>query len=197
MMDEHMRAYYERRASEYDDWWNGTGLFADRDRPGWHEEVEALVALLRGLPPARTLDVACGTGFLTRHLPGEVEGIDQSPSMVEVARVRGIAARVADASDLDGRYERIFTSHFYGHLLPEQREPFLRSARAIASELIVCDSAGEGEEWQPRRLNDGSTHSVYKRWFTGPALAEELGGGEVLHDGRWFVVVRVDAISRT
>jgi hypothetical protein len=110
--------------------------------------------------------------------------------MVEVARVRGIPARVADASNLDGDYERIFTSHFYGHLLPEQRGPFLRSARAIASELIVCDSAGEGEEWQPRRLNDGSTHSVYKRWFTGAALAEELGGGEVLHAGRWFTVVR-------
>ena len=35
-----MRAYYDARAGEYDDWWLGRGLFADRDRPGWHEEVE-------------------------------------------------------------------------------------------------------------------------------------------------------------
>jgi hypothetical protein len=31
---------------------------------------------------------------------------------------------------------------------------------------------------------------VYKRFFRGAAPAEELGGGEVLHDGRWFVLVR-------
>ena len=37
-----MRDYYERRAAEYDDWWLGTGLFAPRSRPGWHEDVDAL-----------------------------------------------------------------------------------------------------------------------------------------------------------
>ena len=185
-----MRAYYDRRAAEYDDWWNGTGLFADRDRPGWHEEVAELTALLRGLSLCRTCDIGCGTGFLTRHLPGEVVAIDQSEQMVAIARSRGIDARVGDAMRLTGEYERIFTAHFYGHLLEDQRAAFLAGARRVARELIVCDSAGEGEEWQPRRLNDGSTHSVYKRWVTGPALAEEIGGGEVLHEGRWFVVVR-------
>jgi SAM-dependent methyltransferase len=189
-MDAEMRAYYDRRAGEYDDWWNGTGLFADRDRPGWHEEVAKLTRLLEGLSPLRTCDIACGTGFLTRHLPGEVEAIDQSPQMVEIARSRGIDARVGDGLSPHGAYDRVFTAHFYGHLLPEQRRPFVDAALRVASELIVCDSAGEGEEWQPRRLNDGSTHSVYKRWFTGGALAAELGGGEVLHDGHWFVVVR-------
>jgi demethylmenaquinone methyltransferase/2-methoxy-6-polyprenyl-1,4-benzoquinol methylase len=196
MMDVAMRAYYERRAPEYDDWWNGTGLFATRDRPGWHEEVDAILALLESLPPARTLDVACGTGFLTRHLPGDVEAVDQSPRMAEIARSRGIAARVGDASRLVGDYERLFTSHFYGHLLPGQRAHFLAQARAVASELIVCDSAGDDEQWQERTLNDGSTHSVYKRWFTGDGLAEELGGGQVLHDGRWFVVVRAEVGPR-
>jgi hypothetical protein len=40
-------------------------------------------------------------------------------------------------------------------------------------------------------LNDGTQWSVYKRWFTGEGLAAELGGGDVLHDGHWFVAVRV------
>ena len=190
MMNAQMRAYYERRAAEYDDWWNGTGRFAGRHRPGWHEEVAQLVSVLRALPPARTLDVGCGTGFLTRHLPGDVEAIDQSASMVEIARSRGIDARIGDASGLEGSYGRLFTSHFYGHLLDGQREAFLSAARSVAGELVVCDSAGEGEEWQERRLDDGSAHSVYKRWFTGETLAAELGGGDVLHDGRWFTVVR-------
>jgi hypothetical protein len=29
-----MLEYYDRRAPEYDDWYMGTGLFAQRDRPG-------------------------------------------------------------------------------------------------------------------------------------------------------------------
>src|SRR3954453_20256069 len=96
-MNPAMRAYYEQRAAEYDDWWLGTGLFAQRDRPGWDEDREALIGALAALPANGTLDLACGTGFLTRHLPGEVTGVDQSAAMVEIARSRGVDARVGDA----------------------------------------------------------------------------------------------------
>ena len=193
-----MRAYYDRRAAEYDDWWLGRGLFAERDRPGWHEEVERVCAVVRALSPCRVLDVACGTGFLTQHLHGQVVGLDQSPAMVEVASARLPGARVVqgDAVPLpfaDGELDRVFTGHFYGHLLADERERFVAEVGRVASELVVVDSAlregVEAEEWQERVLNDGTRHRVYKRYFTGARLADELGGGDVLHDGRWFVVV--------
>ena len=44
--------------------------------------------------------------------------------------------------------------------------------------------------WQERVLSDGSRWQVYKRVFDPDALLAELGGGEVLHAGSWFVVVR-------
>jgi SAM-dependent methyltransferase len=192
-----MRDYYERRAREYDDWWLGTGLFERRERPGWHEEVEQLLALLGGLAPARTLDVACGTGFLTRRLPGAMTGLDQSAGMVDIARARGIDAVQGEAVPLpfaDGAFERLFTSHFYGHLLPEEAGRFLAEARRVAGELVVVDAAVrpevEAERWEERRLNDGSAHQVFKRRYRGPDLAAELSGGEVLYAGDWFVVVR-------
>jgi len=194
-----MRSYYEQRAPEYDDWWLGTGLFARRDRPGWEEDVAALKAALAALPPARTLDVACGTGFLTEALPGDVTGIDQSETMVAVAsnRLPQAEFEVGDALDppfADGAFERVHTSHFYGHLLDDQRERFLATAARLAPELVVVDSAlrpdGQPEAWQERELNDGSKHRVYKRWFTADGLAEELGGGETVHAGPWFVAVR-------
>ena len=194
-----MRDYYEKRAREYDEWYEATGVFAARDRPGWEEDVAALCSVVAALPPARTLDVACGTGFLTRHLRGEVTGLDASESMVAIARERLPEARfvVGDALSLpfaDGEFERVFTGHFYDHLQPGERERFLAEARRVARELVVADSAlrdgVEPEQWQERVLNDGSRHSVYKRYFTGVGLARELGGGEVLHDGPWFVVVR-------
>jgi demethylmenaquinone methyltransferase/2-methoxy-6-polyprenyl-1,4-benzoquinol methylase len=193
-----MRAYYQARAGEYDDWWLGRGLYADRDRPGWHEEVEELCEVVRGLAPGRVLDVACGTGFLTQHLRGEVAGLDQSPAMVAAAAERLPGARVVqgDAVPLpfaEGEFDRIFTGHFYGHLLEGERERFVAEARRVARELVVVDSAlhdgVDPEEWQERVLNDGTRHRVYKRYFRGAALAAELGGGEVLHDGQWFVAV--------
>src|SRR5215210_612262 len=194
-----MKAYYEARAPEYDDWWLGTGPFAERERPGWDAEREELTATLGSLPPARTLDVACGTGFLTQHLPGAVTGLDQSPSMLELA-----SERVPDAgfvqSDalrlpfLDAAFERVFTSHFYGHLEEPERSRFLAEARRVGPELVVVDSALRGdveaEERQERVLRDGSRWEVYKRFFGAGALAAELGGGETLLDGRWFVAVR-------
>ena len=46
------------------------------------------------------------------------------------------------------------------------------------------------EQMQERVLNDGSSHRVFKRYFTAEQLADELGGARVLFDGRWFVVVK-------
>jgi demethylmenaquinone methyltransferase/2-methoxy-6-polyprenyl-1,4-benzoquinol methylase len=192
-----MRAYYDRRAGEYDSWWLGTRLFNDRERPGWDDEREQLLAQLRALPPARTLDVACGSGFLTRALLGDVTGVDQSASMVEVARANGVHAVQGEGLPLafeDGAFDRVFTSHFYGHLQPDERAAFVAEARRVGTELIICDSAlRDGvseEEWQERVLEDGSRTQVYKRYFSGASLAAELGGGEILLDGTWFAVVR-------
>jgi ubiquinone/menaquinone biosynthesis C-methylase UbiE len=194
-----VKTYYERRAPEYDDWYLGTGRFAERDRPGWEAELDALHRALEGLPPARTLDVACGTGFLTRHLPGEIVGLDQSESMLEEARSQAPNADYVrgDALELpfeDGTFERVFTGHFYGHLEHGERERFLREARRVAPELVVVDASSRHsqveEEWQERILNDGSRWKVYKRYFTPEQLAAELGGGATVFEGRWFVAVR-------
>jgi len=198
VVDDDMRRYYNERAQEYDDWWLGSGLFAGRPRPGWSEEVEQLVAVIRALAPARTLDVACGTGLLTRYLPGEVVALDQSEAMVAVAaeRMPGVPVLRGDAVPLpfaDGEFERVFTSHFYGHLLAGERERFVEEARRVGGQLIVVDSARREdvppEEHQQRVLNDGSRHTVYKRFFEPDELAGEIGGAELLHGGRWFVAV--------
>ena len=193
-----MKQYYDTRAPEYDEWYLGLGRFAERNRPGWGEEVAALERAVARLPPARTLDVACGTGFLTRHLRGEVAALDQSERMLEIAGERNPEATLVQGDALalpfaDGAFARLFTGHFYGHLEDADRERFLTEARRVAGELVVVDSAlrpdHDPQEWQRRVLNDGSAFQVYKRYFDADALAGELGGGTVLHAGEWFVVV--------
>ena len=197
-----MQAYYDRRAREYDDWVYGTGLFAGRHRLDWHEERGRLEQSVAELPAVRSLDVACGTGWLTQHLPGDVTGLDASDSMIAIAQERIPEADfvVGDALDLpfeDGAFGRLFTGHFYGHLEEDDRLRFLAEARRVAHDLVVVDSAlrddVEAEEWQERVLNDGSRWEVFKRYFTPEGLADELGSGRVLHAGRWFVMASSNA----
>jgi ubiquinone/menaquinone biosynthesis C-methylase UbiE len=192
------RAYYDQRAPEYDDWWLGLGLYADRVRPGWENEVAHLEEVLASLPFWNVLDVACGTGFLTRHLKGNVVAIDQSARMLRIARARLDRASVLQADGLalpfpSGAFECLCAGHFYGHLRAPERDRFLSEARRVARRLLIIDAGLHGqfgpEEVQPRILKDGSRHSVYKRYFTPQSLLAELGGGDVLHAGTWFVAV--------
>jgi ubiquinone/menaquinone biosynthesis C-methylase UbiE len=195
-----VKEYYDTRAPEYDEWYLGRGRFADRDRPNWDEELTALVAAIEALPAKRTLDVACGTGFLTRHLRGDVTGLDQSARMLAIAAERRPDATFVQGDGLelpfeDGAFEQLFTGHFYGHLEKEQRVRFLAEARRVAAELVVVDASRAhspvAEEIQERILNDGSRWTVYKRYFEPDELAAELGvGAETLFAGNWFVVVR-------
>jgi ubiquinone/menaquinone biosynthesis C-methylase UbiE len=194
-----VRAYYHARAREYDDWWLQRGLYEARTDPAWQAERDQAFAAIAALPPKRTLDVACGTGFVTRLLGDAAVGLDQSDAMLAVAseQAPNAAYTPGDALDLpfeDGAFDRVFTSHFYGHLEDDDRDRFLAEARRVAPELVVFDAALHGGEprfeWQERVLNDGSRWSVYKRFFTGEGLLAELDGGEVLFEGRWFVLVR-------
>ena len=197
-------AYYHRRAEEYDEWYEGAGKFAARERPGWEDELGAVVDRVAALPPARTLDVACGTAFLSRHLKGLVVGLDASPAMVAIAQERlpGGLALVGDALDLpfsDGAFDRVLTGHFYGHLTGEERTRFLAEAQRVAPELVVVDSALRpgvpAEAWEERRLNDGTLHRVYKRHLTPEDLRDELGA-EVVQSGTWFVVGLVKGFEK-
>jgi demethylmenaquinone methyltransferase/2-methoxy-6-polyprenyl-1,4-benzoquinol methylase len=192
-----VKAYYHARAREYDDWWLHRGLYAERRPPGWDEERTLLEGWIAALPPRHTLDVACGTGFMTRHLRGEIVGLDQSDEMIAVAQERLPETTFVqgDALELpfeDGSFERVFSSYFYCHLEEGDRERFLAEARRVAPELVIVGShaqAGEQQErWDERVLSDGSRWTVFKRVFVPEELAAEIGG-RVLHASRYFVMV--------
>ncbi len=179
--------YYHLRAAEYD-----RGAW----EPDTAEEVTRIVEVIAGLPPSRTLDVACGTGFLSQHLRGELTLLDASDDMLAIAAERVPHATVVHAEALplpfdDRAFDRVFSSHFYDHLRPAERRRFVAEATRIASELILVQQRGaaHSEGIERRSLEDGSSHEIYKVFFTPESLLAELGGGEVLHDGRVFMAV--------
>jgi ubiquinone/menaquinone biosynthesis C-methylase UbiE len=187
-----LRDYYQHGAAEY-------------DAAGWDvlerehgDEVEALRRALVGLAHASTLDVACGTAFLTRWLPGSVIGLDASEAMLRIASERAPAARLVRGDGLalpfrDNTFDRVVAAHFYGHLLEEDRLRFLEEARRLATELVIIDTAVQPdypiELWEERTLRDGSRYTIWKRHLAPATLLAELGDGRVLFDGRNFVAV--------
>jgi SAM-dependent methyltransferase len=190
--------YYDRRAAEYDQ--TVTDGMDDGSVAAFAGELAALGRVLVGLPPGRVLDVACGTGLFSRYLRGQVVALDQSERMLKIARGRIPAAALVRAVVPalpfgDATFDRLVTSHFYGHLVEVEAVAFLAEARRVAPELVVVDAAAyEGVQrdgWRERRLRDGSRYTIYKRHFTAGRLLAEVGGdGEVLFAGRFFVAVR-------
>ena len=95
---ERQKRYYHRRASEYD---------ATAWEAGDAREVAELIEAIAALPPGRTLDVACGTGFLSQHLRGDLTLLDASEEMLALA-----AARVRERLLKNGERHEIYTTYF-------------------------------------------------------------------------------------
>jgi SAM-dependent methyltransferase len=93
---------------------------------GVHTGVDArepAVAAVVAAGPARILEVGCGWGelaeWLARETGADVVAVDLSPRMVELARARGIDARVADAQQLpfaDGEFDCVVAAWMLYHL---------------------------------------------------------------------------------
>jgi demethylmenaquinone methyltransferase/2-methoxy-6-polyprenyl-1,4-benzoquinol methylase len=195
---EPLKEYYDRRAAEYDDAYTGRGRWPFTQAPGLESEIPLLKDFVAELAPVPTLDVACGTGFLTRFLRGPTVATDFSSAMLGQARARDAADDYvrADALSLPfaGRsFDRVFSSHFYGRLELDDRLRFLSEVRRVAPTFVVLDSPFQpdrpAEGKRERELLDGSKHVIYKKYFRPEELVDELGGGRIVLSTSWFVAV--------
>jgi demethylmenaquinone methyltransferase/2-methoxy-6-polyprenyl-1,4-benzoquinol methylase len=194
-----VKEYYDRRASEYDDAYTGRGRWPFTKAPGLEDQIPGLERFVESLPEMRTLDVACGTGYLTRFLRGWTIGTDFSSAMLRQSAnrvaadgyVRGDALALPFA---DNSFGRVFSSHFYGRLELDDRLRFLAEARRVAPSLIVLDSPFQDDRPAEgnieRELLDGSRYVIYKKYFTPEELVSELGGGDVVLSTSWFLAVQ-------
>ena len=180
-----MKEYYDLRAPYYDDWYPAWALAA-RDRPGWQAELDQALAAIASLPSARTLDVACGTGFLTQHLAATSSGSTRARAC---SGRRGAACR-------SGRSCRVMRSRSRFRTVPSTglHEPLLLPPRRRRPRRAFSPRRGglRGSSWCRRSRREGD--ELTERWKTGArarrlylaglqalvfdpeALAAELGG---------------------
>ncbi len=195
-----MEPYYERRSAEYDDWYLGAGLFADRDRPGWDETSSAAVEA-RGLLASTVPDPGRRVRDGLHH---EAPPRPRDRDRREPGDAGGVA-RAARSPARSGR--RVRPALPQRQLRPCLHRPLLRTSRIPSSEPGSSRRAAgsrrrswsstptlhddvEPEQMQERILNDGSSHRVFKRYFTASQLCERARGrpcavrGPMVRDGR-------------
>jgi ubiquinone/menaquinone biosynthesis C-methylase UbiE len=200
MRDVKRERYYRDRAPVYD----ATSYRGDAEvDAGLDRETADIGALLAAISGERVLDVACGTGVWTRFLQGSVVAMDQSQEMLDIAGPRLPNATLVKALfpplpfDAD-RFDTIFTANFYGLLHADERATFLTEAHRVGHELLVLDLRSDddhpSEGIEERTIGNGRTYRIFRRRFTPESLRAELDG-ELLYEGAYFLLARVDSGS--
>ena len=108
--------------------------------------------------PRRVLEAGCGTGWFAarvqRELGADVVAVDQSQRMVELARARGVDARVGDAQDLvlaDGEFDCVLAAWMLYHV-PDVDRALAEIARVLrpGGRLVAVTNATDhlAELWR-------------------------------------------------
>lgn len=97
------------------------------------------------------LDIACGTGQLTRRLRGEVLGVDGSLEMIKIAQDKGGNFEVQDATNLnfeDKSFDKVVISMALHEMPIEDAKKALTEAKRVLRDkgvLYIIDfSKGQG-----------------------------------------------------
>jgi demethylmenaquinone methyltransferase/2-methoxy-6-polyprenyl-1,4-benzoquinol methylase len=187
--------YYAQRAQEYERIYQ---------KPERQEDLRTLRTFVdaefRG---ADVLEVACGTGYWTEILArtaSSVMATDVNDEVLAVAQSKDMDQQRVTFTNADAwalppfsrKFNAGFAAFWWSHLAKNRVREFLRGFhRALAPGAIVLfmdnmyvDGSStpisrkdaEGNTYQLRRLNNGSTHEVRKNFPTEAELREVVDG---------------------
>ena len=211
-----MRSYYAARAPEYDRVYMKPERQAD------------IRVLQQWLPPqfagARLLEVACGTGFWTQFIApvaSEVVALDAAAETLRIAETRvqspNVKFLVGDAYHLpqdQGQFNAAFLGFWFSHVPKRRQREFLENlARRLTAgaKVVLLDNLyvegnshriteqdQEGNTYQKRQLDDGSTHLVLKNFPTQAelyALVSDLAENPVFTKFDYYWAFQYQAIE--
>lgn len=188
-----MEAYYARRAAEYERIYSKPERQADLARMR-----DDIPALFKG---AHVLEIACGTGYWTPLIAEQAESVtalDYNQETMEIARrksypKKNVTFQQGDAYALPG-WPRKFTAAYAGfwwshvplarldaflgglskHLERGATVAFMDNRYVERSSTPISRRDAEGNAYQNRRLDDGSTHEVLKNFPSPQELQARL-----------------------
>jgi demethylmenaquinone methyltransferase/2-methoxy-6-polyprenyl-1,4-benzoquinol methylase len=203
--------YYAKRAAEYE------RIYA---RPERQRDLAALKERIRRmLQGRRVLELACGTGYWTEVIAPvarEVTALDVNHEVLDIARAKSCPpARVqfmrADCTtppDLGRRHDALFAGFWWSHVPLQRLDDFLAAGVAAVapraliafldnrfvegSSTAVARSDAQGNAYQQRSLDDGSTHEVLKNFPSASELIRRTvkcgwGANVELYEHYWLL----------
>ena len=194
--------YYARRAAEYE------RIYAKPER---QDDLRAIEAWLPTQFANRdVLEIACGTGWWTPHGARDCASwmaTDLNSQTIDIARSKPLPQgrvrfAIADAyalHEVAGEFDAAFAGFWWSHVplarLPSWLETLhaklQRGARVVfidnryveGSSSAVTRTDDDGNRYQQRRLDDGSTHEVLKNFPTREQALAAIGPSA--HDAQW------------
>ena len=178
-----LASYYAKRAAEYE------RIYAKPER---QTDLAALRARVAELFSGRTvLELACGTGYWTAVIAphaAQVTALDRAEEMLEIARskdyrsgeVEFVRADAYAIPDFGRSHDALFAGFWWSHVPLARLDAFLAGAAAAVargalmafldnryvegSSTPVARRDTDGNTYQSRTLDDGSTHEVLKNF---------------------------------
>jgi SAM-dependent methyltransferase len=202
-----MNLYYDERAEEYDEiYTSGTGPASITDPNAYkHDVINVKEFIEKQNFNGVFFDVPCGTAFWMPYYYISVSKIiliDQSENMLKKAKERAVVLDCfskcqfikLDAFQIDkikSKASVFFTGFFLSHLtLKEEMQFFILVKKKIEKngKIVIVDSTWSDERArtrqkegrQIRKLNNGVTFNIYKKYFTAGDLYE-IAKRESLH----------------
>ncbi len=190
-----LASYYAQRAAEYE------RIYAKPERQA---DLAALRQRLRGLLAGRkVLELACGTGYWTEVIAtaaAQVTAIDVNEEVLQIARskrypenrVRFMLGDCYAPPDTGRSHDALFAGFWWSHVPLGRMDAFLAAATQSVepgalvafldnryvegSSTPVSRRDADGNSYQLRRLDDGSTHEVLKNFPAESELIRRAAG---------------------
>jgi demethylmenaquinone methyltransferase/2-methoxy-6-polyprenyl-1,4-benzoquinol methylase len=201
---ESMQRYYAQRAAYYERVY---------DKPERQDDLRAMKAWLAApFEGRRVLEIACGTGYWTPHAAARSTSwlaTDVNDEVMDIARRKSLPDRKvrfqrADAytlAELGGAtFDAAFAGCWWSHVALDRLRPWLDilharlepGARVVmldnsfvqTSNLPISRRDAQGNTYQLRTLDDGSTHEVLKNFPTRDEAFAALGPRA--RDAQWL-----------
>jgi 2-polyprenyl-3-methyl-5-hydroxy-6-metoxy-1,4-benzoquinol methylase len=191
-MNTNLVSYYRDRAKEYEKIYS---------KPERQDDLQSIASIVQEQFSGKSvLEIACGTGYWTEIIAKSAASVfatDINDAVVEVAKQKDYSkARVtfglADIFNFnpDTKYESIFGGFIWSHIPRQDLDRFLSTVNnfimpggtvvftdnnfVAGSNHPVTKTDEQGNTFQTRKLENGTTHLVLKNFPTESFLREKL-----------------------
>lgn len=193
-MNTDLITYYKYRAEEYEKIYS---------KPERQDDLKSAATILQEIfAHKNVLEIACGTGYWTERIATTAASIfatDINETVIDIAKRKGLSSNqvtfgLADIYNFSAhnKFKNVFGGFIWSHILLQDLDKFLSTINSLVSPggtVVFMDNNfvegsnhpitktdEQGNSFQTRKLEDGTTHLVLKNFPIESFLRTTLAG---------------------